>query len=444
MSHASRNHRFRDFPKGFLWGAATAAYQIEGAWNADGKGLSIWDVFAHTPGRIARGETGNVACDHYHRWQDDIRLMANLGLNAYRFSIAWSRILPDGRGRVNQRGLDFYSRLVDSLLARNIQPLVTLYHWDLPQAIQDAGGWLNRRTADWFAEYAATVVRHLGDRVQAWLTFNEINVAAWVGYMEGVHAPGVRDHATHLQVAHHMMLAHGQSVQASRAAATRPIRMGIAPNINVVYPKDGTPAAVAEAQRYWHESACWYVDPVLLGTYPEDIMAAYQARAVAPLMRDGDLKTMCQPLDFLGINYYFAIFQGNRPADAEATAWLALHYPKGLTDMLLQCRERYGDRDIVITENGVPGVQDEVANGRVADPYRIRHLREYLHALHAAIEANVRVTGYCVWSLMDNFEWAEGYRLRFGLVHVDFKTQRRTIKDSGRYYRRIIAANGLV
>ena len=431
------------FPEGFLWGASTAAHQIEGAWNEDGKGVSIWDTYAHTPGRIRNDENADVACDHYHRWREDVALMKEIGLTAYRFSIAWTRILPNGYGEVNENGLQFYSDLVDDLLRSGIEPLVTLYHWDLPQHIQNAGGWLNRRTADWFEEYTRVVLGRLGDRVKHWITINEPNVLSLHGSWTGFHAPGGRDEATHLQVLHHVMLAHGRAVRAGREICPG-ARFGIAPNFDMTYPADDSEEAKAKARFAWEKSSCWYADPALLGTYPEAVMREYQERGIAPVIMEGDMEVIRQPLDFFGLNFYFAIFQGEKPVDAGKLDWEAVYYPRALTDLLLKLKERYGDLNFIISENGLPVVAEhESEEMAVHDELRVNYYRDYIGAVWEAIQRGVNVTGYSLWTLMDNFEWGQGYWFRFGIVRVDFQTQRRVLKDSARFYSRVIARNAL-
>ncbi|NLG83841.1 MAG: beta-glucosidase [Firmicutes bacterium] len=437
------------FPQGFLWGVATSAYQIEGAWNEDGKGESIWDRFCHTPGRIANGETGDVACDHYHRWQEDGELIAALHLNAYRFSISWPRVLPEGRGTPNPKGLAFYDRLVDALLAKGVAPVVTLYHWDLPQAVQDAGGWLNRRTADWFAEYAELVYRTLGDRVRLWITINEPNVVWSCGYLLGEHAPGVKDRATANQALHHILLAHGKAVEAGRAALPG-TEFGIAPNIEHFYAVTEEAREAVERKRL--QEVAWHLEPVLLGKYPEELWQEYELMGLAPLTRPGDLERIHQPLDFLAINFYFSGFydrdgrgravEVSRPMPRTGLGWPI--YPKALRDMLIDVTARYGRRPIYITENGAAFDDVIGPDGGVHDPERVEYLRGHINAVHEAIEAGVDVRGYFVWTLMDNFEWARGYKPRFGLVYTDYATGRRIIKDSGRYYAEVARTNGLV
>jgi beta-glucosidase len=438
------------FPPGFRWGVATSAYQIEGAATTDGRGESIWDRFSHTPGRTNGGDTGDVSADHYHRWAADLDLMKSLGIDSYRFSIAWPRVLPTGRGQVNAKGLDFYKQLVDGLGERGIDPVVTLYHWDLPQALEDAGGWQNRDCANWFAEYAAVMYEALGAEVPIWLTINEPKTIVDLGYTYGQHAPGVADRASAMVVAHHLLLAHGLAVQAFRAStpATAGSRIGLALNLAPVYPAangapDSPPVTLMDAR----ENRL-YLDPVLRGSYPEDLFEA-EVPADAPVraaIHDGDLETIATPVDLLAVQYYYPIFVdesgGTVTKLATSVATWQQIYPQGFTDLLIRVHRDYGDIPILITENGVP-VDDRLDGDGVHDPARITFLHDHLTALHRAIGAGVRVEGYQAWSLMDNFEWASGYAQRWGLVYVDYPTQRRVLKDSALWYRDVIARNGL-
>lgn len=430
------------FPKDFVWGAATASYQIEGAWNEDGKGESIWDRFSHTPGKIENGDTGDVACDHYHRWREDVALMRQLGLRAYRFSIAWTRILPNGRGAVNQRGLDFYSRLVDELLAANITPYITLYHWDLPQALD--GGWLNRDTAGYFADYAAIVVRRLGDRVQNWITLNEPWVAAFIGYREGRDAPGITDEKLAYQAAHHLLIAHGLGMQAIRAIAP-PANAGIVLDMFPTEAGTDSPQDHALAKQAWQMGTGWFIEPVLCGNYPTETWQTLGENT--PRVLPGDFALIAQHLDFLGVNYYsrHLIQNGVRvhpvPGSEYTEMGWEVHAP-ALGRLLRRLQRTYRLPPIYITENGA-AFRDEVsADGRVHDPRRINYVREHLHELHGAIQDGVDVRGYFLWSLLDNFEWSYGFSKRFGIVYVDFATQQRIIKDSGKWYANVIAQNG--
>lgn len=444
--------KFLKFPSDFLWGASTSAYQIEGGWNEDGRAESIWDRFAHSPGHTKGSADGDTACDHYHRFQDDVGLMRELGLSAYRFSISWPRVLPEGRGTSNRMGLDFYSRLVDALLEKNITPIITLYHWDLPQAIQDAGGWLNRRTIDWFVEYASLMYKTLGDRVIWWTTFNEPMVCAELGFEKGTHAPGVRDKATSLQVFHHILVAHGDAVAAGRPIIPKG-KLGIAPALLMAYPATDSDTDRAAAETAWQHADAYQLDPVLRGCYPETVRAGMVRSAVFPTVLSGDMERICQPIDYLGVNHYFSFFftpAGNgtvkyiktdKVTERSDLDWPV--YPPGLTELLLRLKNDYGTIPIIITENGL-SLNDTIApDGEVHDPRRISCLRGFLKATYNALSLGVDIRGYCHWSLMDNFEWAYGYEPRFGLTYVDYPTQRRVIKDSGREYAKIIEAGGL-
>lgn len=433
------------FPDQFLWGAATAAYQIEGAWDADGKGESIWDRFSHTPGTVDNGDTGDVACDHYHRYAEDVALMRRLGLRAYRFSISWPRVIPRGRGAPNPAGLDFYDRLVDALLAAEIQPFATLYHWDLPQALQDEGGWGSRATVEAFAEYAALMARRLGDRVRAWITINEPQVVAFAGHKSGQHAPGLKDEKLALQVAHHLLVAHGLAAQAIRAVHPQ-AQIGIALNLWPVEPASDVPEDRAEAERRWRQDNAWFLEPLFYQRYPQEIWEAYGDKA--PRIAPDDWAWIGVRLDFLGVNYYsrsLVTARGNIApvpgADYTAMGW-EVHAP-ALERLLRRLKQEYPPIPIAITENGAAFDDTVGPDGRVHDPCRIAYLRDHLIALHRAIQAGVDVRAYFVWSLLDNFEWTFGYSKRFGLVYVDYPTQRRIVKDSGEWYAQVIARNGL-
>jgi beta-glucosidase len=443
------------FPDGFTWGISTSAYQIEGAVAEDGRGESIWDRFSHMPGKIANGDTGDVATDHYHRWPEDVEIMAELGVDAYRFSIAWPRLFPDGRGRLNPAGIAFYDRLVDGLLERGIQPCPTLYHWDLPQALENKGGWRNRATVDWFTDYARAAYDRLGDRIGTWFTINEPWVVGSVGHHEGRHAPGLRDLRASLVADHHVLLAHGQAVRAYRDIGQSG-RIGIVLNLSPTYPATDADADRQAAE--WSDGFLnrWFLDPVLRGAYPRDMVELYE-RLVGSFdfVETGDLVLIASPTDFLGVNYYSWRLVGAgqdrelpfvavpAPLDVPRSdgGWEIV--PDRLTELLVRIRDEYGDVPLLITENGVIRNDGPTADGRVRDTGRTRFIRDHLVAAHRAIDAGVRLQGYFHWSLLDNFEWAEGYRARFGLVHVDFDTQKRTIKDSARYYASVIEANGL-
>jgi beta-glucosidase len=439
------------FPDGFAWGAATSAYQIEGAVHDDGRGASIWDTFSHTSGKIVDGSTGDVACDHYHRWAADLDLLKSLNVRSYRFSIAWPRILPDGTGTVNQRGLDFYKRLVDGLHQRGIAPLATLFHWDLPQALQDKGGWENRDCAAWFADYASTVYKGLGAAVPTWLTINEPKTIVQVGYTYGGMAPGKRDPAAAVVAMHHLALGHGLAVQAFRATG-QPGRVGPALNLATAYPatpddKDSQQAATLADGT---ENRA-YLDPILKGSYPDDFVGSLDGDvrdALHGAIRAGDLAIISGKVDLLGVNYYNPVFvdatgQYQTLKPTTIAQWEQV-YPTGLTDLLVRLKRDYGDVPLVITENGMPDAGTiRPAGGTVADPDRVAYLRDHLAAAHQAIAAGVRLEGYHLWSLLDNFEWAQGFTQRWGIVYVDFTTQARTPKQSAHWYRDVIARNAI-
>ncbi|MBB6351484.1 beta-glucosidase [Nonomuraea muscovyensis] len=437
----------------FLWGTATAAYQIEGATGEDGRGPSVWDTFAHEPGRVRDGHTGDVACDHYHRWREDVALMSELGAGAYRFSISWPRVLPEGIGAPNPQGLDFYDRLVDGLLAAGITPVPTLFHWDLPQALQDRGGWLNRDVAGWFADYAAVVAERLADRVRMWITLNEPFVHMAFGYGMGIHAPGQALLLDALPVAHHQLLGHGLAVRALRAAGAEQVLL--TNNCTPVRPASGSPQDVAAADAYDVLHNRLFADPVLLGRYPDLSAYGVDAPDDALGVRDGDLATIAAPLDGLGVNYYnptrIAAPAGAEPGLPFADVGITGHpttafgwpvVPDGLRELLTGLRDRYGAAlpPIYVTENGC-SQPDELTPEGVDDQERIAFLRDHIAAMERARAEGVDVRGYFVWSLLDNFEWAEGYHQRFGLVHVDFATQRRTPKASFRWYRDFLAGH---
>jgi beta-glucosidase len=444
-------NRAGGFPDGFLWGAATSAYQVEGSPLADGAGPSIWQRFCRTPGSVQDGDTGDVACDHYRRYREDVALMRDLGLTAYRFSIAWGRVMPAGRGAVNAAGLGFYDRLVDELLGAGIEPLVTLYHWDLPAALDEQGGWLNPDVAHWFADYAATVYRKLDGRVKKWVTLNEPWVISDGGYLLGALAPGHRNRFEAPIATHHLLRAHGAAVQAYRAEGRHQI--GLVVNLEPKYSATASAAdqaATAQADAYMNRQ---YLDPALLGHYPPEMRDLFDE--AWPEWPAGDFKLVCQPLDFIGVNYYTrsvaraeasarpvrAVRVRQAHATYTETDWEV--YPQGLVDTLLWVKERYGNPAVYITENGAAFCDPPTAgNGRLEDPLRVAYLRTHLDAVRAAIAQGADIRGYCVWSLLDNFEWALGYAKRFGIVHVDYATQRRTLKASAEFYREVIASNG--
>ncbi len=447
------------FPKNFAWGAATAAYQIEGAADRDGKGASVWDMLCHKPGAIWNNQSGAVACDHYRLWRQDVALMKQLGLRAYRFSLSWPRVLPAGTGQPNPRGLDFYDRLIDALLAAGIEPWITLFHWDYPYELFCRGGWLNRDSIDWFADYVRLVTNRYSDRVTHWMTFNEPQMFLALGHVAGVHAPGMKyADAEMLRVCHHAFCAHGRGVQALRAAARQPVKVGFAPAAFVKIPPGPRAADRALARRAMfavtnrgHFNNAWYMDPVLLGKYPADGWKLFHD--VLPPVQMGDMKLMHQPLDFLGANISGGVTvdprlkqTGDYPERPEAqghpVTLMGWHVvPESLYWGPVFLAERYR-LPIVITENGMAGLDWVDADGRVHDASRIQYTREYLQALRRAVRDGVDVRGYFHWSLLDNFEWAEGYKQRFGLIHVDYSTQQRTPKDSARWYAKVIRTNG--
>jgi beta-glucosidase len=444
---------FHKFPSEFVWGCASSAYQVEGAWNEDGKGQSIWDTFVHAPDHIVNNETGDVAVDHYHLFKDDVSLMKKLNLAAYRFSVAWTRILPSGKGTVNQVGLDFYDRLVDELLRRRIEPYVCLFHWDLPQGLQDNGGWPNRDTAYAFARYARIVAERLSDRVKVWFTHNEPWVAAMGGYFAGQHAPGIKDVKQAFQALHHLLLSHGLAAEAIRATARQPVRIGITLNLNPVHPASESKndhAAAARMDTVINRST---LDPLLKGTSPIQEFAVGKLIS-GSLIKSTDLEKI-HTLDLLGVNYYtrtvvkydrkFPVVAASQihPQGNEYSGMWEI-YPEGIYETLKRIWQDYHPMcDLMVTENGIPVPDGLDFDGRVRDERRVRYLRDHLHQVHRTISEGIPVKGYFHWSLMDNFEWALGYGQRFGLIHVDFKTQERTIKDSGRWFAKVINENGI-
>ncbi|WP_211100252.1 GH1 family beta-glucosidase [Azospirillum halopraeferens] len=438
------------FPEGFVWGVSTSAYQIEGGAPDDGRGPCIWDTFCATPGKVANGDTGAVACDHYHRYPGDLDLMRTLGASVYRFSTMWSRVMPEGAGRVNEAGLDFYDRIVDGLLERGLRAWPCLYHWELPQALQDKGGWVNRDSAGWFADYAAVVARRLGDRVENWVTFNEPSVSAWVGHEEGRHAPGLTDPRAAVRAAHHLNLAHGRAVAVlrdltPRAGVSFVLPMHKARPLPQVAGRDAHLAALFEDK--WNGV---FLDPVYLGRYPDSL-----ADRFAPHVKDGDLAEINRPIDFLGVNHYFPSYV----TAAEGGAWPFRHAepPRffrrtemnwavdghAFYEALMILKERYGNPPVYVTENGGAFLDVVGPDGRVDDRDRIAYYHDYLANLLRAVAEGADVRGFMPWSLLDNFEWAHGYGKRFGLVHVDYATQARTPKASFDFLRAVIAGNAL-
>ena len=447
------------FPPGFLWGAATSAYQIEGAVHEDGRAQSVWDRFATTPGTTYQGETGEVAADHYHRMDEDVALMAELNLSAYRFSLSWPRILPQGSGDVNERGLDFYDRLVDALLARGIQPLATLYHWDLPIALQDQGGWLNRDTAYAFADYAEVVARRLGDRVQWWLTHNEPWCSAYLGFALGIHAPGLHDKQLAVNAGHHVLLSHGLSVPRMRAHLSSQAQVGIALDFYPVYAADDRPETMRAVEHADIFRNRWFLDPVFRGRYPDGLFTGMEVSP--PPSQENDLSIISTPVDFLGVNYYSRMLVRG----AENSAVIAEHtlpftgyeaiesipgsaytdmgweiFPDGLATILTRIQHEYAPKAMVVTESGAAFDDRLEGSDSIHDQQRIDYLRAHIQTVSQVIRQGVPIKGYVVWSFLDNFEWSEGYRKRFGLVYVDYPSQRRIIKDSGRWYASFVAS----
>lgn len=432
------------FPPTFLWGAATAAYQIEGAWNADGKGESIWDRFSHTPGNVTNNDTGDVACDHYHRYSEDIAIMRQIGLKAYRFSVSWPRIIPTGIGNINPPGLDYYDRLVDSLLAADIEPYITLHHWDYPQALFENGGWTNRDNLHAFADYAVLMVKHLGDRVTRWATFNEPGVITWDGYVSGEHAPGVKDDIkTAFQVSHNLLVAHGLATQAIRGANSN-IDVGIVINLWPSDPASDAPADIAAAKYAWNTGETAFMHPLFRACYHPELWDA--AGENFPQIQPGDLTLISQKLDFFGLNFYSRnlVDAGGSISPVPGSEYTEMgwevHAP-ALRRLLNRINHDYDLPPIYITENGAAFADEVSLDGKVHDPKRVSYLRDHFIQTRLAIQDGVDVGGYFVWSLLDNFEWGHGYTKRFGIVRVDYETQARTIKDSGEWYSRVIATN---
>lgn len=444
------------FPPDFIWGAATAAYQIEGAVREGGRGETIWDRFSHTPGKTLNGDTGDVACDHYHRFPEDLRLMKELGLKGYRFSIAWSRIFPEGKGRPNKAGVNFYHRLIDGLLASGIEPIITLYHWDLPQALQEEGGWLNRTTIAAYARYAAYLFDTFGDRVKKWITLNEPWVVAFAGHFQGRHAPGLASFPAAVQVTHHLLLAHARAVESYRQAKQGDGKIGITLNLYPTYPATETAAdqkAATFVDGYYNR---WFLDPVFKGAYPADLLHLYTTAGCAPVLLPGDQKLIAaQKVDFLGVNYYFRRVVRSSPVhpilqfeevkpEGTYTKMDWEVYPAGLYDLLIRLDRDYDHPELYITENGAAFDDGPPVGGMVADDERVAYLKQHIAAAHRAIQDGVRLKAYYVWSLLDNFEWAHGYSKRFGLFYIDYQTLAREWKKSGCWYREVIKNNGLL
>jgi beta-glucosidase len=450
------------FPDGFAWGTATASYQIEGAVAEDGRSPSIWDTFSHTPGKVENGDTGDVADDHYHRYEEDVELMAGLGVGWYRFSLAWPRLQPDGRGALNERGVDFYSRLVDALLARGIRPWVTLYHWDLPQVLEDEGGWPARDTAERFAEYAVAVYDRLRDRVQDWTTLNEPWVSAFIGHATGRHAPGLQDPEAALRAAHHLMLGHGLATEAMRSRGDADSRFGITLNVSPTDPATEDPADVDAARRADGLTNRIFFDPLLRGRYPADVLEDVRGVTDGAYLQVGDEERIGVPLDFLGLNYYYrtVVRAGERSRD-ELSEWVGNGDiekvsrglprtemgweidPDGLHDILVRVNRDYPGTPLYVTENGAAFADEKGPDGAVHDEPRIAYLDAHFRAARRAMDAGVDLRGYFVWSLMDNFEWGFGFSKRFGLIHVDYETLERTPKDSARWYAQVTRDNAV-
>ncbi len=440
------------FSENFLWGVATASYQIEGAWNEDGKGESIWDRFSHIPGNVIKGDTGDVACDHYHRYEEDVKLLKELGIDTYRLSLSWPRIIPDGKGKTNNKGIDFYKRLTSLLRENGIKPAVTLYHWDLPQKLQDIGGWSNRDVAGYFQQYAQYCFKELGDYVSMWITHNEPWVVSFLGNWYGTHAPGVKDFSTALLVSHNLLLSHGKTVKAFRDSNCSG-EIGITLNLTPLYSasdSNNDKEAAKRADGYYNR---WFLDPVLKGRYPKDMIDWYSRKACVPEFTQTDLEIINSPVDFLGINYYSSGYvkedKNEWPLEAcnvetgrDKTDMGWEINPPGLYDLLLRVHKDYNGIKIYITENGRASNDIINRHGNVEDDDRLDYLYKHFIEAYRAQQSNVNLAGYYVWSFMDNFEWAEGYAKRFGITYVDYKTQERIIKKSGHWYKEVIRNNG--
>ena len=441
------------FPEGFMWGASASSYQSEGAWNEDGKGESIWDRFCRTPGNIDNGDTGDVACDFYHFYAQDAQLMRALGLHSQRISISWPRIYPEGTGKINQKGLDFYRRVVDSMLENGVDPFIMLYHWDLPQKLQEKGGWLNRDTSDYLAELSEKVFAAFPKEVPYWGTILEPQIISYHGFWDGKHAPGIRDFSSALLAAHNLLLAHGKMVKAFRASGTAG-EIGITNYLPHHYPLSSDPADIAACTRWdgcWDR---WFLDAVYTGKYPEDMVAWYRHMGIVlPEIAAGDMELISTPTDFFGLNYYYSYFIGSgndrwplmvrsvKPDDRKYTAMNWPICPDGFYDTIMRCWRDYG-KPIIVTENGAAFDDTVSPDGRVADEERTAFLKDHLAALHRAIPDGAEVRGYMVWSSFDNFEWALGYAKRFGLIYVDYENQKRIMKDSGKWYAETVKHNG--
>ncbi|PZD94684.1 beta-glucosidase [Paenibacillus sambharensis] len=442
------------FPDHFIWGAATAAFQVEGAYKEDGRGMSIWDTFSRTPGKVFEGDNGDVACDMYHLYPEDIKRMADMGIRSYRFSVAWPRIIPDGSGAVNEKGLAFYHNLVDELHKHGIEPMLTLYHWDLPQALQDRGGWLNRETIDHFVRYAETVFNSLRGKVRFWATFNEPWCISFLSHYIGAHAPGMTELQAGVDVAHHVLVAHGRTVQLFRKLGIEG-QIGIAPNTEWQEPYSDKEEDIEAAYRrsgYLNE---WFLRPVMTGKYPEKLVEWFRGKGAELKIEEGDMELIGSKIDFLGINYYTGGVGRYNPDSGDLFDYEEVPmgwdktdigwniYPQGLYNVLTYIKREFGDIAIYITENGACYNDGPSADGKVHDTGRVEYLRKHVLQVHRAIESGVNVKGYYCWSLMDNFEWAYGYSMRFGLIYVDYETQERIPKDSYRWYRKLAQLNWL-
>ncbi|SEG12050.1 broad-specificity cellobiase [Caloramator fervidus] len=441
------------FPDDFIWGVATSAYQIEGAYNKDGKGENIWDRFTSIPGNIYKNHNGNVACDHYHLYQSDINILKELGIKNYRFSISWARIFPDGYGKVNQKGIEYYRRLINALLDKGIQPAITLYHWDLPQELQDIGGWTNKKVVDYFVEYAELMFKEFGDLVPIWITHNEPWVVSILGHAWGVHAPGIKDYKIALKVAHNILLSHGKVVKLYRSMSLKG-KIGITLNLSSIHSATDSEKDLLAAKIYDGFMNRWFLDAILKGSYPEDMKKLYNELNILPQFSDDDMKIINERIDFLGINYYTrSVVKYDENAYPLKVSMLDLDnpktdmgweiYPKGLYELLINLHKNYDGIDILITENGA--AFNDIVNykGKVVDDYRIDYLYRHLLEAYRAICDGVNLKGYYLWSFLDNFEWAEGYSKRFGIVFVDYNTQKRIIKDSAYWYSDVIKNNGI-
>ena len=443
------------FPKNFIWGAITSSYQIEGAWNEDGKGESIWDRQSHTPEKMKNNVTGDIACDHYHRYQGDIKVMKELGLKSYSFSISWPRIFPTGRGQPNQKGIDFYKKLIDELVANNIKPCITLNHWDLPQKLQDIGGWANRDVTDYFQQYAELMFQNFGEMVPIWLTHSEPWIVAFFGYASKTKysvAPGLNDFSTALLVSYNLLLSHGKAVQTYRKLGCKG-EIGISLDIEHAYPVTKKVEDREATYRYDGHVHRWFLDPIFNGTFPQDILEWLEERVVMPTINEEDLKIINSPIDFLGVNYYssnFIRYKDEWPLDFEegkkgdlptnSSGWEI--YPEGLYDLLIRLDRDYNGVKIIITENGSCFTDSVTQTGEVIDDERLKFISMNLEQAHRAIKSGVNLAGYYVWSFIDNLEWQYGYEWRFGLVYIDYKTQARIIKKSGHWYRTVMQNNG--